>query len=104
MPEKTDVSARGLAIGAGIVIGGIAASLVGAALVTKLVQAPATGPSAGREPAIAGAVLQTAPRQDLVAFRREKNARLAGTGPVDADHVHIPIERAMQILARGRER
>jgi len=103
MPERSDVSVRGLGIGAAIIVGGIAASILAAALVTKWVQAPATGPSAGREPPIAGAVLQTAPRQDLAAFRREKHSRLSSYGRVDADHVHIPIDRAMQILA-NRER
>jgi len=103
MPERSDISLRGLAAGAGIVLGGIAASILAAALVTKLVQAPATGPSAGREPPIAGAVLQTAPREDLASFRREKTARLSSYGRVDADHVHIPIDRAMQILAQRRK-
>jgi hypothetical protein len=104
MPEKTDVSLRGLLVGAAIIAGGIAVSLGAAALITARVAAPATGPSEGEPPRIAGAPLQSAARQDLRSFEREKNERLQGSGRVDADHVHIPIERAMQILAKGRER
>ena len=104
MPERSDVSLRGLAAGAAIVLAGIVVSLVLAWLVTVRVTAPATGASRGEPPQIAGAALQTAPRQDFVSFQREKNARLASYGRVDNEHVHIPIERAMQILAKGRER
>lgn len=103
MPERGDISARGLAAGAGIVLAGIAASLLLAWLVTARVAAPPTGPSGGEPPQIAGPVLQTAPRQDLSAFLREKNARLSSHGRVDSEHTHIPIERAMQILAKGHE-
>jgi len=87
MPERTDISPRGLAIGAAIILAGIAASVGFSALIVSRVAAPATGPS-----------------QDLAAFNREKNARLASYGRVDEDHLHIPIERAMRILAGGRER
>ena len=104
MPEKTDISPRGLGIGAAIVLTGIAASIGVAALVTLKVAAPATGPSGGTPPKIEGPRLQTSPHQDLQAFLREKQARLASFGRVDDEHVHIPIERAMRILAKGRER
>jgi hypothetical protein len=102
MSDKTDISVRGLLIGAAIVLGGIALALGAAALVSTHVSAPATGPSTGQPPKIEGPALQTAPAQDLKAFLREKNERLNGSGRVDAGHVHIPIERAMQILANGR--
>ena len=104
MPEQTDIHPRGLAIGAGVIFAGIAASLGAAALVVALVKAPATGPSRGEPPAIEGARLQTAPPQDLARLRREKQARLSSYGRVDEGHLHIPIERAMRILAEGRER
>ena len=48
--------------------------------------------------------LQTAAPQDLQAFLREKNERLSSTGRVDDQHVHIPIDRAMRMLAKGREK
>jgi hypothetical protein len=104
MPERNDVSLRGIAAGAAIVAAGIVASLGGAWLVAARVGVPASGPSRGEPPAIAGAALQTAPAGDLASFRREKRARLESSGPVDADHVHIPIEQAMRILAAERER
>jgi hypothetical protein len=104
VPERSDISPRGLGVGAAIVAGGIAAALGAAALVTWLVAAPATGPSGGEPPKIEGARLQTSPHEDLQAFLRQKNERLSTSGPVDGEHVHIPIEQAMRILAKGRDR
>ena len=104
MPERTDISPRGLAMGAAIILAGIAASVGFSALIVSRVAAPATGPSQGEPPKIEGARLQTSARQDLQAFNREKAARLGSYGRVDEDHLHIPIERAMRILAGGRER
>ncbi len=104
MPERTDISLRGLLIGAAIVLSGIVLSLVGAALVVWNAKAPATGPSRGEPPKIEGPRLQTAAPQDLQSYLREKRGRLEGYGRVDRDHVHIPIERAMQILAKRGER
>jgi hypothetical protein len=104
MPERTDVSARGLAVGAAIIVTGIAASLGAAAWIALHVAARATGPSQGEPPKIEGARLQTAAPEDLRAFLREKNARLSSFGRVDGEHVHIPIERAMEILAKGRDK
>ena len=103
MPERSDISLRGLLVGAAIILGGIAISLGAAALVALRVPAPATGPSSGEPPRITGARLQTAAREDLHSFLREKNERLHSSGRVDDQHVHIPIERAMQMLAKGRE-
>ena len=100
MPERSDISVRGLAIGAAIVFGGIAASLAVAAFITARVPAPATGPSRGKPVKTECATLQTAPPQDFAAFAREKQARLASYGTVDAEHAHIPIEEAMRILAQ----
>ena len=100
MPERSDISVRGLAIGAAIVLGGIAGSLAVAAFITARVPAPATGPSRGEPVKTEGATLQTAPPQDFAAFAREKQARLASYGTVDAEHAHIPIEEAMRILAQ----
>ena len=104
MPERSDISLRGLAVGAAIVVGGIAVALGAAALVAWLAPAPVTGPSYGEPPKIEGARLQTSAHEDLEAFLRDKNARLSSSGPVDEQHVHIPIEQAMRILAKGRER
>ncbi len=104
MPERSDVSLRGILIGAAIVLSGIALSLAGAALVTSSVKAPATGASGGAPPKIEGARLQTSGPQDLKSYLREKNAQLASDARIDRDHVRIPIERAMRILAKGGAR
>jgi len=104
MPERSDISLRGLAVGAAIIAGGIALSLAAAALITAHVSAPATGPSAGEAPNVEGPVLQTAARGELASFMHEKQSRLASFGRVDERHVHIPIERAMRILAKEREK
>ena len=104
MPERSDISVRGLAIGAAIIVAGIAAAVVAASVLVREVDVPGTGASRGEPPKIEGARLQTAARQDLEAFLREKNERLSSTGHVDNQHVHIPIERAMRMLAEGRKR
>ncbi len=104
MPEQSDVSPRGLAVGAAIIGTGIVASLGFAAWITWQVAAPATGPSQGTPEKIEGPRLQTSPQKDLKAFEREKRQRLSSYGRVDEGHLHIPIERAMRILAKGRER
>ena len=95
MPERSDISLRALAAGAAIIVAGIALSIGAAALL-------ATHVAYVEKPQIEGAALQTAAPQDLASFTREKNARLAGSGRVDDQHVHIPIERAMRILAERR--
>ncbi len=87
-----DVSLRGLAIGFAIIVGGIVASLLIARMFVRPVEIePPSRP-----------VLQTAPRQDLAAFQREKNERLHSRGPIEGDprHVHIPIEEAMRRLSK----
>ena len=52
----------------------------------------------------AGPVLFSMFKPDIRAYTREKRARLEGYGRVDETHQHIPIERAMRILAKERER
>lgn len=81
MPEKADISLRGIAAGAAIIAAGMAFSLS-----ASLIFFRQEGPVA--PPAVSGPVLQIAPRQDLAAYLREKSARLRG------------IERAMRELAR----
>ena len=104
MPERSDVSVRGLAVGVAIILVGIVVAVVAASLLVREVDVPGTGASRGEPPKIEGARLQTAAPQDLQAFLREKNERLSSTGRVDDQHVHIPIDRAMRMLAKGREK
>ena len=87
-----DVSLRGLAVGAAIIVAGIAFSLGAAWLLGRPVQvAPPERPT-----------LQTAPRADLAAFMRKKTQWLESRGAIEGDsrHVHIPIEEAMRRLSR----
>ena len=87
-----DISLRGLAIGAAIIFAGILASLGIARLFVRPVEIkPPSRP-----------MLQTAPEQDLAAFRHEKDERLHSRGPIEGDpkHVHIPIDEAMRRLAK----
>jgi hypothetical protein len=106
MPERSDISVRGIVVGAAIVIAGIGASLGLAALVAAHVSAPATGASAGEPPRIEGAALQTAPPQDYIAYAREKSAWLHGRGPIEGDaaHLHIPIDDAMRLMVERSRR
>ena len=104
MPERSDISLRGIATGVAIIVIGIAVSVGAAWIVAKHVDAPLTGPSRGEPPKIEGAPLQTSAREDLQAFLRETNERLSSTGRVDDRHVHIPIEQAMRMLSKGREK
>jgi hypothetical protein len=62
---------------------------------------PGTLLDASGMPATTGPAPQPAPQADLAAFRAEKGALLESYGWVDRPHnvVHIPIERAMRLLA-----
>ena len=50
--------------------------------------------------------LQTAPELDLRDLRRREDAQLAGYGWVDREHgvIHIPIDRAMALVASEAHR
>ena len=107
--ERTDLSVRGVLVAL--------AALAAAALVVQLVvgvqfaalrserareNPPATGQAGGPpEPR-----LQTTPAGDLAALRAEEDAILHGYGWEDraAGVVHIPVERAMELVAREAAR
>lgn len=80
--------------------GGLAAALIAIPLVLAAlypwalqisVPAPAVQPPPPR--------LQVAPRADLAALRHAEDARLTGYGIDASGAVHIPIGRAMQLIA-----
>lgn len=43
--------------------------------------------------------LQVSPRADLLVLREQARQRLSSSGQLEDGRVHIPIERAMEILA-----
>jgi hypothetical protein len=68
-------------------------------------RSPHPAPSPSKAPSIAAPVLlQPAPAQDIAAFRAEKERLLETYGWIDREHgyAHIPIDRAMELLARKR--
>jgi len=93
MHEASDLSLRGLAVGAAIIAAGIAAAIVIPAFLAE------------PRPAVdgKGMTLQTAPAVDFSSYEKEKADRLNSRGPIEGDpsHVHIPIEQAMRMLAEG---
>jgi hypothetical protein len=104
--ESSDISLRGLLAGLGVILTGIAASLGGAWLIASVVASPAAGPTRAERPHMAAPSLETVPHQDLQGYLREKHERLHGSGPIEGEpgRVHIPIERAMRLLAEGKAR
>ena len=97
--EASDVHPLGVAIGAGVVVLGVAIAVLAPWLELAHVAAPARAPNNAPVPRVAGPRLQTAPHLDLEAFLREKRGRLESYG-LDAasGRAHVPIERAMQML------
>ena len=99
-PSHVDIAA--IAVGVGIMVGGIVLALVGSWAVSRFVPSPLEAPNDATRPAIAGAVQASAPPLDLQAFDREKAERLHGRG-VDprTGGPFIPIEEAMKAMAAG---
>jgi len=96
-----DLDLKGIAIGAGIILLGIAASIAAGWAVVTFSGAPAAGPNGARPPEIRGPRLETAPHAALERFDEEKRAWLESAGPFkdEPGFGHIPIEAAMQKLA-----
>jgi hypothetical protein len=106
MPDA--VSLAGIGLGALLIVGAIALGITAAFFVLHVGTGghatPENAVHDGRPPPIAGGVqLQPDPAQDVAAFRAEKRRLLSTYGWVDHAHgiAHIPIERAMDLVARG---
>lgn len=100
MHQAGDIAVRGIAVGAGVIAAGIAIAIAVPWLVIGAVKAPASAPGDAVRPRIErGPVQETAPMEDIAAFRRGKMERLETDG-VDAatGRAHISIEHAMEIL------
>ena len=98
--EAATLSLRGIAAGAGVIAAGIALALAVPWLVIDREKVPDNAPNDAARPAIRGPVQETAPLEDIGAFRREKTRYLESDG-VDpgTGRPHISIERAMEMLA-----
>ena len=98
--EAATLSLRGIAVGAGVIAGGIALALAVPWLVIARVKVPDYAPNDAARPQIRGPIQETAPLEDIGSFRREKTRYLESDGVDPASgQPHISIEHAMQILA-----
>jgi hypothetical protein len=98
--EATDVSGRTILTLAGL-FGGMVVVVIVA--VRALFPATLTGSEiVGPLPSLPTPALQTSPRTDMAAFRRQETARLSGYGWIDQGRgvAHIPIDQAMRDVAR----
>jgi hypothetical protein len=107
--ETRDIRARPIVLAGAAVVGLILASSAGVWFLVghyarREARASAPNPLAAYGPQKPPAPrLQAAPRSDLEALRAGEDAQLHGYGWIDraAGRVHIPIERAMELLANS---
>ena len=101
MPHAPSVvSIAAIAIGIGIMVGGVALALAGAWAMSRFVPSPPDAPNNATRPAIAGPVQRSAPPLELKAFLREKNERLEGRGADPrTGEPFVPIDEAMRSMA-----
>jgi protein SCO1 len=104
--QSGTVSLRAVAIAGCVIAAGIALSAALSWLAMKELAADPRGANDAAPPAVEGARLQSAPRVELAAFLREKRERLESYGWIDRDagRAHIPIERAMRLMAGADDR
>ena len=103
--EAASLSLKGIGAGLGVIVAGIALAIGMPTILIAMVGAPANAPNDAAEPRIRPPVQETAPEEDMAAYRRKKMERLESYG-VDprTGLVHIPIERAMQMLVDRSKR
>ena len=103
--EPAAVDLRGIGVGAGAIAIGIAIALAVPWLFLARASAPANAPNDAVKPQLAAPVQETAPLADIAGYRREKAHRLESYG-IDSKTgaAHIPIERAMALLAQDGAR
>jgi hypothetical protein len=103
--EAAALSLRGIAVGAGVIAGGIALALAVPWLVIARVKVPDYAPNDATRPRIRGPIQETAPLGDIDAFRREKIRYLESDGIDPATgRRHLSIEHAMEMLASSSRR
>jgi len=98
--EAATLSLRGIAAGGGVIAAGIALAVAVPWLVVARTKVPDYAPNDAARPSIDGPVQETAPLEDIGAFRRDKVRYLESDGVDPATgRPHIAIERAMEIMA-----
>jgi hypothetical protein len=100
--EKSTISVRAVLMGAGVIAASVVTSLLAAGALLKISGGTPPPPAPGQPfTRAAGPSLETTPQQDLQRFRADEHRKLEGYRLIDekAGVVHIPIERAMELLA-----
>jgi hypothetical protein len=98
--EAATLSLRGIAVGGGVIVGGIALALAVPWLVIAKASVPDYAPNDAARPAMRGPIQETAPLEDIGAFRRDEMRYLESDGIDPATgRPHISIEHAMELLA-----
>lgn len=107
--ETRDIRSRPIVLAGAAIVGLILVSSAGVWVLVghyarREARASAPNPLAAYGPQQPPAPrLQASPRSDLAALRASEDARLEGYGWTDraTGRVHIPVERAMELLAKG---
>jgi hypothetical protein len=99
--ERSTVSVRAVLIGAAAIAAGVFVSLLVAWGLLDASGKPPMPPTGQPFARVSGPPLAVTPRQDIERYRADEQRKLAGYRLVDekAGVVHIPIERAMALLA-----
>lgn len=98
--EASDVDFTAIGVGAGVIAAGIALAVGLPWIVIGTTHLAVTAPNNARLPTLRAPRQLTASASDLEKLRREKLQRLESAGFDAASGAgHIPIERAMQLLA-----
>ena len=104
--EVSDLHARGVLVAAALIAGGIAFALAAAWFISWGAGVDRAARTTLAPPSVPAPQQGSAPRLDLGPYQREKKEQLERYGWVDqhAGRIHIPIERAMQLLAEEQEK
>lgn len=99
--DRSEVSVRGVLIGAAAIVAGVLLSLLAARALLDHFGRPPPAVTGNPFEQAAGPVLELSPREDLQRFRAEERAKLEQYRVIDgqAGIVQIPIERAMDLVA-----
>jgi hypothetical protein len=99
--ERSEVSVRGVLIGAGAIVAAVLLSLLAARALLDHFGRPPPAVAGNPFSRTAGPALEVRPDEDLLKFRAEEGEKLEQYRVIDAQSgvVQIPIERAMDLVA-----